>query len=110
MVSEGENYSVGDISEYSVFDVIVEDGGSGYVDGDIVIDDVGNEYTTQIIDGSIYQVKPLNNVIQTLPILTVDTRFSGVSGSNAGSGAILRPLLGTPTFTGEIQTVVQCPK
>ncbi len=110
IVSEGENYSVGNISEYSVFDVLVEDGGSGYVTGDIVIDDAGNEYDTQIIDGSIYQVKPLNNVIQTLPVLTVDTRSSGRSGSNAGSGAILRPLLGTPIFTGEIQTVVQCPK
>lgn len=108
IVSEGENYSVGDISEYSVFDVIVEDGGSGYVNGDIVVDNVGNEYETQVIDGSIYQVKPLNNVIQTLPVLTVDTRSSGKSGSNAGSGAILRPLLGNPSFTGEIKTVVQC--
>lgn len=107
IVSEGENYSVGDIAEYSVIDVIVENGGSNYSNGDIVVDNFGNEYSTQVIDGSIYQVKPLNNVIQTLPILTVDTRVSGFTG---GTGAILRPLLGKSAFTGEIQTIIQCPK
>lgn len=105
IVSEGENYSVGNISEYSVFDVIIENGGSNYLDGDVVIDNLGNEYQTKIVNGSIYQVKPLNNVIQTLPILTVDNRESGT-----GTGAILRPLLGKPAFTGEIQTVIECPK
>lgn len=107
MVSEGENYSVGDISDYSVFDVIVESGGSNYADGDVVVDDLGNEYETQIVDGSIYQVKPINNITQRLPVLTVDTRISGTVG---GSGAILRPLLGTATFAGEVKKIIQCPR
>lgn len=107
IVSEGENYSVGDISQYSVLDVIIEDGGKNYVNGDKVVDSLGNEYETQIVDGSIYQVKPLNNVVESLPVLTVDTIASGNEG---GTGAILRPLLGKPAFTGEVQTVIQCPK
>jgi len=99
IVSEGENYSVGDIEEYSVLKVLVEDGGSGYSDV-VVTDNVGNTYDPQIVDGRIYQVTPLNNVIDTLPVLTVT--------SNTGSGAILRPLLGAPNFTGDVQTVVDC--
>lgn len=103
MSSIGENYSVGNISEYSVFDVIVENGGSGYVEGDVVVDNFGNEYKTQIVDGRIYQVNPLNNLTQSLPFLSVKT----VPGSS-GSGAILRPLLGNANFSGEVQKVVQC--
>ena len=66
----------------------------------MVTDNVGNTYDPQIVDGRIYQVTPLNNVIDTLPVLTVT--------SNTGSGAILRPLLGAPNFTGDVQTVVDC--
>ena len=99
IVSEGENYSVGNIEEYSVLNVLVEDGGNGYEDA-IVTDNLGNTYNSQIVDGRIYQVTPLNNIVDTLPDLTVT--------SNTGSGAILRPLLGAPNFTGDIQTVVDC--
>jgi len=99
IVSEGENYSIGDISQYSIFDVVVENGGSGYEDA-TVTDNLGNTYNTQIVDGRIYQVEPLNNVVDTLPILKVI--------SNTGSGAILRPLLGDPKFNGEVQSVVNC--
>jgi hypothetical protein len=114
IVSEGENYSLGNISQYSVVNVIVEDGGSGYVAGDIVVDNLGNEYKTQVVDGKIYQVDPLNNVVDTIPILTVDTRSSkfvsdgNTAGRLGGTGAILRPLLGTPKFTGEVQKIVDC--
>ena len=99
MVSEGENYSVGDISQYSVLGVLVENGGNGYEDA-IVTDNLGNTYNSQIFDGRIYQVEPLNNVVDVLPTLKVT--------SNTGTGAILRPLLGDPKFTGEIETVVNC--
>jgi len=100
MVSEGENYTPSDILEYSTYQVLVESGGTGYVDGDIVFDNLGNEYNTQIVNGSIYQVEPLNNVVQSLPILSVKTE--------TGSGAVLRPLLGNPEFKGEVKSVINC--
>ena len=100
IVSEGENYSVGDIEEYSVLRVLVEDGGSGYEDAQVT-DDLGNSYDSQIVDGRIYQVTPLNNIIDSSPVLSVI--------SNTGSGAILRPVLGASKFTGELQTSIDCP-
>ena len=121
MVSEGENYSVGDIAEFSVLKVLVEDGGSGYDDLTTVItDDLGNEYDYQIVDGSIYQVTPLNNITDSLPTLTVT--------SDDGFGAILRPVVGalkesgnipaspdansppaSNLFSQEVQTSIDCP-
>lgn len=121
MISEGENYSVGDIAEFSVLKVLVEDGGSGYDDLTTVItDDLGNEYDYQIVDGSIYQVTPLNNITDSLPTLTVT--------SDDGFGAILRPVVGalkesgnipaspdansppaSNLFSQEVQTSIDCP-
>jgi hypothetical protein len=101
IVSEGENYPIGGIAEYSVSDVVVEFGGSGYQKGDTVVDNLGNSYSTQIVNGSIYQVIPLNNVVQSIPVLTVKTK--------AGSGAVLRPLFTSPNFTGEVQQSIDCP-
>jgi hypothetical protein len=106
IVSEGENYSVGDISQYSVTSVIVENGGSEYEDAE-VIDNLGNMYGSKIINGSIYQVFPINtdNNINILPILNVN--------SNTGSGAILRPVLGTYKSDSNkaqlVQTSIDCP-
>jgi hypothetical protein len=99
MVSEGENYSVGDINEYSVVNVLIENGGNGYKDATIT-DNLGNRYDAQIDNGRIYKITPLNNVVNSLPVLTVS--------SNTGTGAILRPLLGAPKISGELQTVVDC--
>jgi hypothetical protein len=99
IVSEGENYSIGNVEEYSVLNVFIENGGSNYKDA-TVADNLGNTYNTQIVDGRIYQVTPLNNV-DSLPVLTVT--------SNTGSGAILRPLLGAAKFKGELQTSIDCP-
>jgi len=113
IVSEGENYPienfidienmerVGGIFEYSVSDVVVDFGGSGYENGDTVVDNLGNTYSTQVVNGSIYQVIPLNNVVQSAPVLTVQTK--------TGSGAVLRPLLASPNFTGEVQQSIDCP-
>lgn len=106
IVSEGENYSVGNTDEYSVLNVVVENGGSGYKDAEIT-DNLGNTYNYQIVDERIYQVTPLNNVIDSLPIFTVS--------SNTGSGAILRPLLGSSRTSkyvresAEVQTSIDCP-
>ena len=86
--------------------VVVENGGNGYKDAEVT-DNLGNTYNSQIVDGRIYQVTPLNNIIDSLPILTVN--------SNTGSGAILRPLLGasrTSKYVGEtaeVQTSIDCP-
>ena len=93
MVSEGENYSVGNLAEFSVLRVLVEDGGSGYEDA-IVTDNLGNEYNSQIVDGRISQVIPLNNIVDSLPRLNIE--------SDTGFGAILRPVIGALKETGPI--------
>lgn len=59
IVCEGENYTVGDIQDYSIIDVYIEDGGSGYRDAQIR-DNFGNYYNFQIVNEKIYQVKPSN--------------------------------------------------
>jgi hypothetical protein len=96
MVSEGENYSIGNIAEFSVLKVLVEEGGSGYDDLTTVItDDLGNEYDYQIVDGRIYQVTPLNNIVNSLPKLSIE--------SDNGFGAILRPVVGALKSTGALK-------
>lgn len=90
MVSEGENYSVGNLAEFSVLRVLIEDSGSGYEDA-VVTDNLGNEYNYQITEGRISQVTPLNNIVDSLPVLTVT--------SDTGFGAILRPVIGA--FKGD---------
>jgi hypothetical protein len=92
IVSEGENYTPGDITEYFVSSVVVENSGSGYKKGDVVVDNLGNTYSTQITDsiagGRIYSVQPLNNTVKDLPILSVQ--------SSTGFGAVLKPILSIP--------------
>lgn len=114
IVSEGENYSVGDINEYSVLKVLVENGGSNYNDATI-IDNLGNAYEYKIVDGRISEVipandllniennkvNPLNNIVDSLPVINVI--------SNSGNGAILRAVLGSPKFSGDTQTSIDCP-
>ncbi|MGA1047916.1 MAG: hypothetical protein ACO3UU_07885, partial [Minisyncoccia bacterium] len=100
IVSEGENYSIGDISQYSILDVYVESGGEGYEDAEVV-DNLGNNYNYKLINGSISQVKPLNNIIDTFPVLRVK--------SDTGSGAILRPILGDFNMTTTKQKSIDCP-
>ena len=119
MVSEGENYSVGNIAEFSVLRVLVEEGGSNYGNDTIITDNLGNEYNYQITEGRITQVTPLNNIVDSLPTLTVT--------SDTGFGAILRPVVGalkgdgvipaspdadpnSPNlFSQEVQTSIDCP-
>jgi hypothetical protein len=97
MISEGENYSVGNITEYSVLKVAVENGGSGYDSNSTEItDNLGNSYNFQIENGKIYQVTPLNNFVESLPVLNV------ISSNQTGTGAILRPVLGALKKSGSI--------
>lgn len=121
MVSEGENYSVGNIAEFSVLRVLVEDGGSGYEDA-VITDNLGNEYNYKITNGRISQVTPLNNIVDSLPVISIV--------SDTGFGAILRPVVGafkgsepipaspdadpnSPNsanlFSQQVQTSIDCP-
>jgi hypothetical protein len=86
IVSEGENYTPNDVTEYSVVDVYIENGGQNYQTEDVVVDNFGNTYNTKIFNGRIYQVDPLNIKVRDLPVLQV--------ASSTGSGAVLRPVLG----------------
>lgn len=115
IVSEGENYSVGDIGKYSIVDVYIEDGGKDYKDAEVT-DNRGNTYDVQFDNGRIYKVTPLNNnsispiPVDYFPVLTVS--------SKTGSGAILRPLFATlddgtiqrlPGENTTVQTSIDCP-
>jgi hypothetical protein len=94
MVSEGENYSVGNLAEFSVLRVLIEDGGSNYGNDTVITDNLGNEYNYQIVDGRIAQVTPLNNIVDSLPIFSIS--------SETGFGAILRPVVGALKGDGAI--------
>ena len=103
IVSEGENYPVGEPQSYVVTEVDIIDPGSGYSDGDVVVDNSGNTYDVQIFNGSIIKVQPINTVdLNELPVLSVLT-------ATGGSGAILRPNLDERSdFQGEIKQVIDC--
>lgn len=97
MISEGENYSVGDLTEYSVLKIVIENGGSGYnTDSTEITDDLGNTYNFQIENGKISQVTPLNNFVDSLPVINI------ISSNETGTGAILRPVLGALKKSGAI--------
>lgn len=112
VVSEGENYTPLDIKEYYVTEVIVEFGGSGYSNNDKVIDNFGNEYKTEIVNGSIYNVEPINITDNTNPDNKVNSSVSSIPilsiNSESGSGAILRPILGTLEYSGKIKSIINC--
>ena len=78
--------------------------GSGYEEGDTVIDDFDNEYDVKISYGSIIKVTPINSQdITDIPVLTVI--------SQTGSGAVLKANLDArPEFQGEIKQVIDCPE
>ena len=74
--------------------------GSDYSNNDVVVDDLGNEYETEIFNGAIVKVTPINtNDITDLPRLTVRTI--------TGSGVKLYPTLGERP-PGELQQIIDC--
>jgi hypothetical protein len=102
IVSEGENYVFGDIENYIVDNILIQNPGQNYIDDDIATDQFGNEYSIQIFEGSITKIQPINTTdIRDLPVITIK--------SNTGSGAILRPILSVRSeFQGEVKQVIDC--
>ena len=102
VVSEGENYPIDEVVPYVVESVSVINPGTGYEDGDTVIDNLGNEYEVDVYLGSIIKVTPINsNDISDIPVLEVI--------SENGAGAILTANLGIrPDFQGEVKQVIDC--
>lgn len=102
IVSEGENYPVGDLQPYYITGVNIIEPGIDYVNGDIIIDNFGNQYSAQVLNGEIVKVDPLNIVTVTdIPILTVV--------SEDGGGAILSPIIETLTNEELLQKQLQKP-
>ena len=100
VVSEGEGYPPGDIEDLGVIDTVIENPGSGYSDGDTAVDNFGNRYNVVVDKGGIVSVKPLNiNVSPYRPQIRIQ---------GTGSGALVRPVLGTPEFKGEVKQVIDC--
>jgi len=109
IISTGENYTIGEVENYIVTDVYIEDGGAEYDINTKITDDYGNTYDPIIEDGVITKVIPTTTIFVTdLPILTID--------EPTGSGAILRPILGPITQDiiergrsgGELKQVIDC--
>ena len=100
IVSEGENYPVGDQGEVVVTDVTVINPGSGYKDGDKVIDNIGNEYDVTIRNGFILKVKPLTQLaVDDFPVLE----------ATGGSGALFAATVDArPDYQGEVKQVIDC--
>jgi hypothetical protein len=132
IVSEGENYALGDLSDnankttadeviksstdpdllkskdYTIDKILILNPGKNYEEDvdDVVKDQFDNEYSVQIDNGSIISVEPINKTVTVndLPIIQID--------SDTGSGAILRPILDiiSPDLQGEVKQVIDCVK
>lgn len=113
IVSEGENYPVGDQPDYIVQNVEIINPGNGYTNQDIITDNLGNTYKFNTIGGRIASVSPINipepggtsstsSIVTDLPIITVQ--------SETGSGAILKASLGVKPSKpqGEVKQVIDC--
>ena len=97
MISEGENYPTGEISDAFVDRIVVENGGSGYT-----LEDEIEDFEVCGIDenGAITKVCTNDKPYQSLPSLNVN--------SLTGSGAILTPVMTRkPRKTGVIN-VIDC--
>ena len=116
VISDGENYPVGtqDPDVFTIVSVLIENPGVEYAPDDIVVDNLGNEYSVVINNGSIVKVDPINiKTIEELPVLQVVSKKNsiGVSEVSQGRGAILRPIFGIkPEFQGEVQQIIDCVK
>ena len=79
-----------------------------------MVDNLGNEYSVLINNGSIVKVDPINiKTIEELHVLQVVSKKNsiGISEVTQGRGAILRPIFGIkPEFQGEVQQIIDCVK
>jgi len=102
VVSEGENYPVGDQPELSVVDINIINPGLGYEEGDTVTDNIGNEYDVTIQSGAIVKVKPLTTI-------AVDEVVELSINSNTGRGALLYATIDErPEYQGEVKQQIDC--
>ena len=102
LVSEGENYTIDNIADYILDEVLIVDPGNNYTINDVGIDNFGNEYKIDVVGGSISKVTPINTIkINDSPVIKIK--------SNTGSGAILKSILiDEKEFQGELISVVDC--
>lgn len=114
IVSTGENYTIGEIENYVVTDVYVEDGGTDYDINTQITDDFGNTYEPVIEEGVIVKVISTTFIpVTDLPVIIIG---SDVTIPTTGSGAILRPIIGPITQDiidrgregGELKQVIDC--
>ena len=102
IVSEGENYPVGDQSELAITDINIINPGSGYTDGDTVTDNVGNQYDVTIQGGAIVKVKPLTTI-------AVDGVVELNINSSSGRDALLYATIDErPEYQGEVEQQIDC--
>ena len=102
IVTEGENYPVADQPELVVTNVIIVDPGDGYVDGDTVTDNFGNDYDVKIQNGAITKVTPLTSI-------AVDAVPNLVPNTSTGSRALLFASIDErPDDQGEVKQVIDC--
>ena len=99
IVSSGENYPVGEYEESDLYvkEIIVENGGSGYQEGDSL-----DDFDICGLDenGSITKVCINNRPYRALPNLNISTL--------TGSGAVLRPIMTKQVPQTAIVEVVDC--
>ena len=102
IISPGEGYPLGNQDTPGVVDVYVESAGSGYSVGDTATDNLGNTYNLRVDNGAIVSANPINILEATeLPVITIN--------SSTGSGAILRPIIGSIQDIPPGQTVSNIP-
>ncbi len=71
MVSEGENYPIGETEPYYVDSVDVIEPGEDYSPDDYAIDQYENRYKLEVNDGQIVKVTPINIITVVDPITNV---------------------------------------
>ena len=102
IVSECENYPVGDQPELAITDINIINPGSGYTDGDTVTDNVGNQYDVTIQGGAIVKVKPLTTI-------AVDGVVELNINSSSGRDALLYATIDErPEYQGEVEQQIDC--
>ena len=80
IVSEGENYPVGDQPELAIVNINIINPGTGYKDGDSVTDNFGNQYNVTVQNGAIVKVKPLTTIaVDEVVELSINSA-SGIDG------------------------------
>lgn len=102
IVSEGENYPVGEQPELVITNINIVNPGFNYSDTDTVTDNLGNEYDVTIQSGAIVNVKPLTAIaVEETIQLSVNT--------STGFDALLFATIGErPEDDGEVKQVIDC--